>query len=192
MLNGRTLERGRSEASSIVSEVPDYLFGLDNNSDEPIKPMKTNVSFSDPGSPSLVVSSPHYSPVENKPEVVDNPVMPQPVWQYVEQVPAVYYVPGPAQGGSLPVRPVQMSMPYVQPVQQVAHGQIPVGYRPVYMPGAYDYPVGPAVGRQEMYEVAAGGGGLTRNNPGMIPVYRQAGESPVISGSDTRIARNSQ
>jgi hypothetical protein len=35
-LNGGVsgLERGRSEASSIVSEVPDYLFGLDNNSEE--------------------------------------------------------------------------------------------------------------------------------------------------------------
>lgn len=29
------IERGRSEASSIVSEVPDYLFGLDTASDEP-------------------------------------------------------------------------------------------------------------------------------------------------------------
>ncbi|XP_040381970.1 uncharacterized protein LOC102715498 [Oryza brachyantha] len=29
------IERGRSEASSIISEVPDYLFGLDTTSDEP-------------------------------------------------------------------------------------------------------------------------------------------------------------
>ncbi|XP_066394990.1 RAF-like serine/threonine-protein kinase PRAF [Miscanthus floridulus] len=29
------VERGRSEASSIISEVPDYLFGLDTASDEP-------------------------------------------------------------------------------------------------------------------------------------------------------------
>ncbi|KAJ6292447.1 hypothetical protein OIU78_024593 [Salix suchowensis] len=56
----RRLERGRSEASSIVSEVPDYLFGLEN-SDEgniPREPkvksrfvMNDNVSASDPGSP---------------------------------------------------------------------------------------------------------------------------------------------
>ncbi|XP_043687413.1 uncharacterized protein LOC122638619 [Telopea speciosissima] len=49
-----SLERGRSEVSSVVSEVPDYLFGFDN-SDEPkpkTRPTLTeNVSFSDPGSP---------------------------------------------------------------------------------------------------------------------------------------------
>lgn len=66
---GPILERGRSEVSSIVSEVPDYLFGLDN-SDDPLKEttrMKNkiiqndNVSMSDPGSPAPVVSSPFCS-----------------------------------------------------------------------------------------------------------------------------------
>ncbi|CAL5345938.1 unnamed protein product [Camellia sinensis] len=66
---GSGLERGRSEVSSIVSEVPDYLFGLDN-SDEMI-PRETksktrlnladNVSNSDPGSPAAVTSSPFCS-----------------------------------------------------------------------------------------------------------------------------------
>ncbi|BAT77476.1 hypothetical protein VIGAN_02005500, partial [Vigna angularis var. angularis] len=32
------LERGRSEASSMLSEVPDYLFGLDNSDDTPTRP----------------------------------------------------------------------------------------------------------------------------------------------------------
>lgn len=65
------LERGRSEASSIVSEVPDYLFGLDNPDDPQnrgeaakfkIRPvLQENVSVSDPGSPAPVVSSPFCS-----------------------------------------------------------------------------------------------------------------------------------
>lgn len=65
------LERGRSEASSLVSEVPDYLFGLDNSDetnhhqreprpkDRPV--LQDNVSNSDPGSPAPVVSSPFCS-----------------------------------------------------------------------------------------------------------------------------------
>lgn len=63
------LERGRSEVSSIVSEVPDYLFGLDNSDDalkETTKIRNKNlpndsVSMSDPGSPAPVVSSPFCS-----------------------------------------------------------------------------------------------------------------------------------
>ncbi|KAJ1376670.1 PB1 domain [Sesbania bispinosa] len=100
-LNGGVsgLERGRSEASSMVSEVPDYLFGLDNSEEthsqshqhrEP-RPkerlvLQDNVSVSDPGSPAPVVSSPFCStssapcvptipnlpPVKTKPE---NPVL---------------------------------------------------------------------------------------------------------------------
>lgn len=72
------LERGRSEASSIVSEVPDYLFGLDN-SDDPqtrgdpkfkIRPvLQENVSVSDPGSPAPVVSSPFCSTSSSVPSV---------------------------------------------------------------------------------------------------------------------------
>ncbi|KAJ0082576.1 hypothetical protein Patl1_10919 [Pistacia atlantica] len=91
--SGAGLERGRSEASSIMSEVPDYLFGLDNSDEtQPREPkMKSrlvlheNVSMSDPGSPAPVISSPFCStssapivpsmpdlpPVKTKP---DNPV----------------------------------------------------------------------------------------------------------------------
>ena len=70
-INGGGLERGRSEASSIVSEVPDYLFGLDNSDDAQAPPrepkLKTrsalseNVSVSDPGSPAPVFTSPFCS-----------------------------------------------------------------------------------------------------------------------------------
>lgn len=64
------LERVKSEASSIVSEVPDYLFGLDNseevyNNKETKQnsglPVAENVSVSDPGSPAPVISSSFYS-----------------------------------------------------------------------------------------------------------------------------------
>ncbi|KAI3466623.1 hypothetical protein Pfo_023286 [Paulownia fortunei] len=66
---GPVLERGRSEVSSIVSEVPDYLFGLDN-SDDALKEgtkiknkniLNDNISISDPGSPAPIVSSPFCS-----------------------------------------------------------------------------------------------------------------------------------
>ncbi|KAI3800333.1 hypothetical protein L1987_28423 [Smallanthus sonchifolius] len=64
-LNGGTsLDRGRSEVSSIVSEVPDYLFGLDHpDAPKPkTKPMvNDNVSVSDPGSPAPRMSSPYCS-----------------------------------------------------------------------------------------------------------------------------------
>ncbi|XP_031121056.1 uncharacterized protein LOC116024302 [Ipomoea triloba] len=64
--SGPGLERGRSEASSIVSEVPDYLFGLENADEPPLSRMKNNnnkhlfhetASNSEPGSPAPAVSS---------------------------------------------------------------------------------------------------------------------------------------
>ncbi|KAK4755037.1 hypothetical protein SAY87_008794 [Trapa incisa] len=82
-----SLERGRSEASSIMSEVPDYLFGLDNSDENQLreqpkpKPrtlVHETVSVSDPGSPVPAASSPFSStlsapipdlpPVRTKPE----------------------------------------------------------------------------------------------------------------------------
>ncbi|XP_050368256.1 uncharacterized protein LOC126786466 [Argentina anserina] len=89
--NSLLLERGRSEVSSILSEVPDYLFGLDNSDDNihnrggEFRPktrhgvLQDNVSASDPGSPAPVISSPFCStssvpsipnlpPVKTKPE----------------------------------------------------------------------------------------------------------------------------
>ncbi|KAA3477965.1 Phox/Bem1p [Gossypium australe] len=80
--NASGLERGRSEVSSIVSEVPDYLFGLDN-SDEAQPPgpklstrqlLHENVSVSDPGSPAPVVSSSPFCSTSSAPVVV--PSMP--------------------------------------------------------------------------------------------------------------------
>lgn len=64
------LERGRSEVSSIVSEVPDYLFGLDNSEDPSQARMESKLKHtfrailndsipgSDPSSPSPMVTAP--------------------------------------------------------------------------------------------------------------------------------------
>lgn len=88
------LERGRSEASSMVSEVPDYLFGLDNSEDAQSRgeprfknrlALNDNVSVSDPGSPAPVVSSPFCSTsssgpsIPNLPHVKTKPESPAPV-----------------------------------------------------------------------------------------------------------------
>lgn len=92
---GAALERGRSEASSIVSEVPDYLFGLENSDEiqsqtresklKPRPALHENVSFSDPGSPAPIAASPFCStssatiapPMPDLPPVktkLDNPI----------------------------------------------------------------------------------------------------------------------
>lgn len=89
---GLGLERLRSEASSILSEVPDYLFGLETSEEnQPREPkwkartgLPETVSISDPGSPAPVAnplycsnssacapSMPDLPPVKTKPE---NPV----------------------------------------------------------------------------------------------------------------------
>jgi hypothetical protein len=93
-LNGTRpcLERGRSEASSIVSEVPDYLFGLDNSDESHLKPKtrnNNNVVFSeiaDTGSPAppysstssltspIIPSLPNLPPVKTKPESPVRPI----------------------------------------------------------------------------------------------------------------------
>ncbi|KAK3001947.1 hypothetical protein RJ639_021289 [Escallonia herrerae] len=66
---GSALERGRSEVSSIMSEVPDYLFGLDTSDDPTPRESKLKersianeiASGRDTSSPGLVVSSPFCS-----------------------------------------------------------------------------------------------------------------------------------
>lgn len=84
--NSSLLERGRSEASSIVSEVPDYLFGLDNSEEihnrgsefrAKTRPaiLQDNVSVSDPGSPAPLISSPFCS-TSSVPSVPSLPNLP--------------------------------------------------------------------------------------------------------------------
>lgn len=129
------LDRGRSEVSSIVSEVPDYLFGLDNSDDAPKEGTKfrnksllnDNVSVSDPGSPAPVPSSPFCStssslapPMQVMPDlppVKTKPVNPGPVYEQRES---------PQQGG-YPGGPMwHYPNPAVQPMPAV-----------YYMPGSH-------------------------------------------------------
>ncbi|XP_077254031.1 uncharacterized protein LOC143892995 [Tasmannia lanceolata] len=155
-LNGggsASLERGRSEVSSIVSEMPDYLFGLDNSEDPKTKTrFAENVSVaSDPGSPfpTQAMPSPYCSvssatvaegTKEDRIEVeaVAMGYPGNPTWHYVPeshmQVPPVqpvpvYYMQA---AGNVPVRQVPLPMPYVQrvpqlPAQMFQQQVVPVG-----------------------------------------------------------------
>ena len=145
------LERGRSEVSSIVSEVPDYLFGLDNQEDastqsrEPklksrfnIKPSE-NVSPSNPESPSpfvpsatCVTSMPSLAPVKTRPDT------PSPRAEAVDKTPE--YCEPPAmpfsQPAGFPNNPMMHYFPGTnypghQPVVYLLPGQIPPGNVPV-------------------------------------------------------------
>ncbi|KAG0496220.1 hypothetical protein HPP92_000911 [Vanilla planifolia] len=133
-----SLMRGRSEVSSILSEVPDYLFGFDNNSDEPLvdgtmskgRPANDNLSYSEPGSPAPAAvcrsgsSTPLAIAITDQPAVGTKPedefvvhqqssYAQKPVWQYVAEPAPIYYFPGPiVPGGSLPVQSVPMPFPY--------------------------------------------------------------------------------
>ncbi|PKA47925.1 hypothetical protein AXF42_Ash016271 [Apostasia shenzhenica] len=198
-----SLQRGRSEASSIISEVPDYLFGFDNTSETPSmsaapadrptnRPVQENLCSSESSSPAP--SGPAISdlqPVRTKPEAdptVEPPsyqqtgYMPNPVWPYMAEHVPVYYVPGSVvPGGSLPVQ--QLPIPYAY-AHQVAGGQLPAGFgQPVYVGGrpvmsaaAYEYPVQPTPVAADAYEVVATGG-LMRS-PTVVPVFPASGVAP--------------
>lgn len=183
------LERGRSEASSIISEVPDYLFGFDNNSDEtpPAGATQTslaleNLTLSEPAAitnlnPKLDDDIPVEPLVDRQTSYIPNPA-----WQFVAEPMPVYYVPGPMMpGGSIPVQPVAMpmQMPFpIGPHQVSAGGQVSGGYAqpvqaivgnpihrgPVYVGGNQMYSM-----PGEAYEFAASGG-LMRN-PTAMPMY---------------------
>lgn len=98
------IERGRSEASSIISEVPDYLFGLDTTSDEPspgpggARPkVDTEMAHVEDDAPVLSRGTPP------APYVTESAPWPAPPPPYMTQ--QVYYVP---------VRPVH----YLDPSSQ--------------------------------------------------------------------------
>ncbi|KAF7803573.1 uncharacterized protein G2W53_042684 [Senna tora] len=165
---GARLERGRSEASSMVSEVPDYLFGLENSDEPQIREPRSktrlvhndNVSCSDPGSPAPVVSSPFCSTssvpnvpsIPNLPPVKTKPDNPVPVAEPKENQTdgfqmgnpgnqVLHYTPDSTYTGHS-VQPVPVYYyPGHVPVQ---HGKVPV--QPVPIPTQYvqQYPA-PAV-----------------------------------------------
>ncbi|KAK4361031.1 hypothetical protein RND71_019983 [Anisodus tanguticus] len=232
---GAGLERGRSEVSSIVSEVPDYLFGLDNSDDPPRESkFAKNRNISDPGSPApSVVSSPYCSisstmtptaamtVIPDLPRVKTKPDKPNPVaesretpvasaietgektvqqqqqpnypssplWHYptpqVQTIP-VYYVPGPVQPGSIPMR-----APYVHPFP-VAPNRLPVGYPPVSSMGQVYSGLRPVMSgdpnegmNQQMYYGV--------RNSGVVPGYGgPVSEEMQGPGTDGKSGRVSQ
>ncbi|KAG9140370.1 hypothetical protein Leryth_019619 [Lithospermum erythrorhizon] len=239
---GSGLERGRSEVSSIVSEVPDYLFGLDN-SDEPVhresklrnhtNVVSENVSVSDPGSPAPVTHSPFCSTssamsapninvmvnlpkVRTKPEnpysVVESrestpvemsvgstePVMftqsgyaGNPMWNYTGQPGPVYYVHNQVQPGSnIPIQPVSIQTPYVQPYP-LAPGQVPSRYSH-QMPGGIRQVYGgirPNVHMEQhetsAREISSDGGNQMYygvRNAQMVPTYQRV--MPMVSSME--------
>ncbi|XP_073133560.1 protein PAL OF QUIRKY-like [Henckelia pumila] len=149
--SGPVLERGRSEVSSIVSEVPDYLFGLDNQEDTMKEPKLRNknllndsVSISDPGSPAPVVSSPFGSTssslappnvqaIPDLPPVKTKPVNPVQTMDQVKETRVGHEIL--TENTGLPQPPVYSSGPgpmwhYPGPAMQ----PVPAVY---YMPGAH-------------------------------------------------------
>ncbi|XP_021815433.1 uncharacterized protein LOC110757974 [Prunus avium] len=132
--NSSVLERGRSEASSIVSEVPDYLFGLDNSDEthsrgefkpKPRTVLQDNVSASDPGSPAPVISEGEGDrQTRKKKKFIDGDIA---IWlpgHVVRSVP-VYYYPGQVPPANVQVQPVPVRSQFVH---QQYPGQFPVGY----------------------------------------------------------------
>lgn len=148
---GPELERGRSEVSSIVSEVPDYLFGLDNQEDastqsrEPklksrfnLNPSE-NVSVSDPGSPAPVVpSATCVATMPNLPPVKTRPDTPSPRAEPVDKTPENCEPPAMpfSQPAGFPNNPMMHYFPGTnypghQPVVYLLPGQIPPGNVPI-------------------------------------------------------------
>ncbi|XP_072951066.1 uncharacterized protein [Typha angustifolia] len=110
------LHRLRSEASSVASEVPDYLFGLDDLKSVVESPRYSSTS-------SLV---PESKPLRTKTELEEKP----------DSAP-VFYMPAPVHGPAQPVQFVH-SVGGPIPVQFAApvHGAVPGA---IYMGGTYGY-----------------------------------------------------
>ncbi|KAG1347208.1 translation initiation factor IF-2 [Cocos nucifera] len=151
---GDPLERGRSEASSIVSEVPDYLFGLETNSDEPAPKYKTRTAHenaSDPGSPAPATPSPHYGSTSSAspiPPIADlQPLKTKPDGEENRDGPVE---PRVNQPGGYVTNPVWQHTPEPVPVYfvpgPVSGGSLPV--RPVSAPTPYVHPLTSVPGGQ--------------------------------------------
>ncbi|CAN4083925.1 unnamed protein product [Withania somnifera] len=163
---GTGLERGRSEVSSIVSEVPDYLFGLDNSDDPPreSKFMKNKI-LSDPGSPAPPIVSSPYASISSSimpdlPPVKTKPDNPNPISEFRETPVASgsATVTGEKMGTGTgqqqqtsypssplwhyPAPPVQ-TMPVYYVPGPVQPGSIPVQSIPIRAPYVHPFPVAP-------------------------------------------------
>ncbi|XP_074326991.1 uncharacterized protein LOC141664934 [Apium graveolens] len=183
-LNGRDgpgLDRVGSEVSSIVSEVPDYLFGLENSDDQTRlktrRVLNDNASNSDPGSPAPVVSSPFCSTSSGlgptyMPPIPDlRPVKTRPEMQVFE----------PKQGA------VQEVSESVEPklMRQPGYGDSPMWH---YGPGG-QYP-NPGVQNMPMYFLP--GSVPQQGNVGIQQVPMQGQFVQRISGGHNQIPLHQQ
>ncbi|KAB5560520.1 hypothetical protein DKX38_005477 [Salix brachista] len=190
----RRLERGRSEVSSIISEVPDYLFGQENSDETKHKSrfvMNDNVSASDPGSPAPVVSSPYCSTsyaVPTVPSILELPLIktkpdnPDPVTVQGRQTPVQGYseqieTPPMTQPTGYPGNPVMHYIPDScysgAPVQQMpvyyVQGTIPPGNVQIRSPYVQQFPIG--TGQMPVrYHQTVQGMGQVYNGMTMRPV----------------------
>ncbi|XP_077243337.1 octicosapeptide/Phox/Bem1p family protein isoform X2 [Tasmannia lanceolata] len=184
-LNGgsASLESGRSEVSSVVSEMPDYLFGLEHSDDpKPKSRLAENVSVaSDPGSPvPPSMPSPYCStssttggapipdlpPVNSKPEIKENQIQVEspavvqqigyagnPIWHYMPES----QLHGPS------VQPV--------PVYYVQVGNVPIGQVPAApMPYLQQVPMAPATAQIFHHQIPS----VQNNTVGVSHMYAQA------------------
>ncbi|CAL9233076.1 unnamed protein product [Arabidopsis halleri] len=127
--SGRVFERVRSEVSSIVSEVPDYLFGLDNFDEtapphelrdrDPRAKIQREVStLSDPGSPRRDVPSPYGSTSSAPVMRTSTPELPPPVFTKPESP-----------------EPVSTPKSDSQPEQVIQQSNLPLNSQWQYVPG---------------------------------------------------------
>ncbi|XP_009398792.2 uncharacterized protein LOC135585617 isoform X1 [Musa acuminata AAA Group] len=202
-----SLERGRSEASSIVSEVPDYLFGLDTNS-PPAKPVVQPAS-SEPGSPFSASSQlsvppiPDLPPVKTKLHVEETgfntvePIameqaglVPNPVLSYAPEPVPVFYMPPSVHGGSLTMQQLPIPVQYMPPLRAVADSQLPLGFQPSFpvvaakpIKGAPVYVGGPPIGPGALvgggFEYPVGAESFEVPGRVSIPVYQATGVTVV-------------
>ncbi|KAK8488227.1 hypothetical protein V6N13_120034 [Hibiscus sabdariffa] len=165
--NSYGLQHGRSVASSVVSEVPDYLLVPENSDEVQVRDPKLrtrqllheDVSVSDTSSPAAALESFAEQPVAQPIAYSGSPMLhyiseshysapPNPI----QQIPIpIYYDPGPVQSVNPPFQPVQIEAQYVQQYP-VPAGQMPMGYPQlvpgvgqVYRPVTYVDPYDPAL-----------------------------------------------
>ncbi|KAL5972967.1 hypothetical protein ACLOJK_039774 [Asimina triloba] len=194
-LNGG-LERGRSEVSSLVSEVPDYLFGLDNSEEQKPKArpaLSENVSVvSDPGSPAPPSSSPycstslaipdHLPHVKTRPEIQAPVGTKQPHQMEGEPpIPQVAPPTAPAARGAdpgwhyLPESQLPGSAMHPVSVYYIPAGNVPVQPVPMQVPYMQRVPSPvPTMGLHHRVPVPGYGGG--------VPVGRPGDVRPVAAG----------
>lgn len=193
---GGGLERGKSEASSMVSEVPDYLFGLDN-SDEPPK-IRNRSGLADvttgsaPGSPAVppAVSSPFGStssapPMPNLPPVKTKPEKSVEEENEPPVQPAVRYTGGPVWSHS--PNPGSPYAGHPPPMQA-----IPVYYVPAPGPGPGQGPNPVSRGHAHMQHMQVPGPGqyVQQYGQGQVPVQvGYSGSGPIYGGGAPQAVR---